>query len=149
MKDKPILKTIKVVKIDSETKEVIKDEFEFAIFEDPECTKLINKVKAAPNEGYVSFEELRFSTIYLKETKSPNGYLLSEKVVKIEINANGVFADEELLEEDSSICTISYSNEKEPVIKTGTDINYDLVLCIAIISLICVAIGIITLKKQK
>jgi len=90
-----------------------------------------------------------FSTIYLKETKSPNGYLLSEKVVKIEINDNGVFADEELLEEDSSICTISYSNEKEPVIKTGTDINYDLVLCIAIISLICVAIGVITLKKQK
>lgn len=149
MKDKPILKTIKVVKIDSETKEIIKDKFEFAIYEDPECTKLINKVKADSNEGYVSFEGLRFSTIYLKETKSPKGYLLSEKVVKIEINNNGVFADGELLEENDSICTISYSNEKEPVIKTGTEINYELVLGIAIISLIGMVIGIITLKKKK
>lgn len=149
MKDKPILKTIKVVKIDSETKEIIQDEFEFAIYEDPECKKLINKVKADSNEGCVSFEGLRFSTIYLKETKSPKGYLLSEKVIKIDINDNGVFADGELLEENDSICKISYSNEKEPVIKTGTEINYELVLGIAIISLIGMAIGIITLRKQK
>ena len=149
MKDKPILKTIKVVKIDSETKEIIKDKFEFAIYEDKECTKLIKKVEVDSKDNFILFEDLRFSTIYLKETKAPKGYLLSEKVVEIVINDEGVYADGEVLEENNAICTISYSNEKEPVIKTGIDINYELVLCIAIISLIGIGIGYITLKRTK
>ena len=43
MKDMPILKTIKVIKADSETKETIKAKFKFGIYEDPECTKLIKR----------------------------------------------------------------------------------------------------------
>ena len=45
MKDMQILKNVKIVKIDSETKEAIKDKFTFAIYEEPECTKLIKEVQ--------------------------------------------------------------------------------------------------------
>ena len=37
MKDMPILKDIKVIKIDSKTKEIIKEKFSFGIYEDEEC----------------------------------------------------------------------------------------------------------------
>lgn len=41
MKDMPILKNVKIIKVDAESKEVIKDKFTFAIYEDQEGTKLI------------------------------------------------------------------------------------------------------------
>ena len=46
MKDMPILKNVKIVKIDSQTKETIKDKFTFAIYEGPECTILIKVVQS-------------------------------------------------------------------------------------------------------
>ena len=73
MKDMPILKTIKVIKADSETKETIKAKFKFGIYEDPECTKLIKEVKADKESGTVTFEDLRYGTYYIKETKAPFG----------------------------------------------------------------------------
>ena len=78
MKDMPILKTIKVIKADSETKETIKAKFKFGIYEDPECTKLIKEVKADKESGTVTFEDLRYGTYYIKETKAPFGYQLSD-----------------------------------------------------------------------
>ena len=85
MKDMPILKTIKVIKADSETKETIKAKFKFGIYEDPECTKLIKEVKADKESGTVTFEDLRYGTYYIKETKAPWGYQLSDKAVKVEM----------------------------------------------------------------
>ena len=107
MKDMPILKTIKVIKADSETKETIKANFKFGIYEDPECTKLIKELKSDKDSGTVSFEDLRYGTYYIKETEAPKGYQLSDKIVKIEISDKGTFADGELLEDKDSICTFT------------------------------------------
>lgn len=71
MKDMPILKNIKVLKLDSETKEIIYGNFKFGIYEDPECTKLIQEVKSDKKSGTVSFEGLRYGKRYIKETKAP------------------------------------------------------------------------------
>ena len=65
MKDMPILKNVKVIKVDSEKKETIKDKFIFAIYEDPECTKLIKEVKSNTEDGTALFEELRYGTYYI------------------------------------------------------------------------------------
>ena len=83
MKDMPILKNIKIIKVDAESKEVIKDKFTFAIYEDQEGTKLIKEVKSDKEEGTVIFEELRFGTYFIKEIKAPKGYELSDRVVKV------------------------------------------------------------------
>ena len=149
MKDMPIQKTIKVIKADSETKETIKAKFKFGIYEDPECTKLIKEVKADKESGTVTFEDLRYGTYYIKETKAPFGYQLSDKVVKIEINNEGTFADGELLEDNDSICTFTYYNKLIPKIQTGSEMNYILLIGSAIISLLGITTGIVVLKRKN
>ena len=55
MKGMQILKNVKIIKIDSETKKAIKDKFTFAINEDVECTKLIKEVLSNKENGTVEF----------------------------------------------------------------------------------------------
>ena len=43
MKDMPILQNIKLVKIDANTKESIKEKFTFGLYEDEECKDLIKE----------------------------------------------------------------------------------------------------------
>lgn len=149
MKDMPILKTIKVVKADSATEEVIKADFKFGIYEDAECTKLIKEVKANKETGTVSFEDLRYGVFFIKETKAPKGYQLSNKVVRVEINDQGTFADGELLEDNNSICTFTYYNELIPKIQTGSEISLILLVSSLVISLLGITTGIIVLKRKK
>ncbi len=71
MKDKPIFASVQVEKIDKDTGEHIKsNKFEFEIYEDEACTKLIKKAGANEFEGTALFEELRYGTFYIKERKS-------------------------------------------------------------------------------
>lgn len=149
MKDMPILKTLKIFKVDEDAGEIIKDKFTFAIYEDEECTKLIQMVDSDKKQGTVIFEGIRYGTVYLKEVSAPKGYQLSEKIVKIEINDNGVFADGELLEDDNSICTFTYYNKQIPKIQTGNEINYILLIASIVISLLGITSGIIILKRNK
>lgn len=71
MKDMPILSNIKVIKIDSETKETIKAKFTFGLYADEECTELIQEVESDKELGSVLFENLRFNTFYIKELLAP------------------------------------------------------------------------------
>lgn len=149
MKDMPILKTIKILKIDEETKEVIKEKFTFGIYEDEACTKLIKEVKSDKKEGTVTFEGIRYGVVYLKELAAPKGYQLSNKIIKIEINDKGVFAEGELLQEDEAICTLEYTNKQIPKIQTGNETNYALLIGGVITSLLGIITGIVLLKRKK
>ncbi len=149
MKDMPILKTIKVVKADSATEEIIKADFKFGIYEDAECTKLIKEVKSDKETGTVSFEDLRYGVFFIKETKAPKGYQLSNKVVRVEINDQGTFADGELLEDNDSICTFTYYNKLIPKIQTGNELSYILLVSSLVVSLLGITTGIIVLKRKK
>ena len=149
MKDMPILKTIKVLKADSDTKELIKEDFTFGIFEDPECTKLIKEVKSDKENATVTFEDMRYGVFYIKELKAPKNYQLSDKVVKIDINDKGTFADGELLEDNDSVCTFTYYDKQIPKVQTGNETNYLLLIGSIIISLLEIGTGIVILKKKK
>ena len=118
MKDMPILKDIRVVKVDSKTKEIIKEKFTFGIYEDEECTKLIKELKSNNEDGFVTFEDLRYGTFYIKELKSPNGYELSNRIAKVEINDKGVFIDDTEIKEDNSIYSFEFENQKIETPKT-------------------------------
>lgn len=151
MKDMPILKNIKIVKIDSETKETIKDKFIFAIYEDPECTKLIKEVKSNKEDGTALFEELKYGTYYIKEIKAPSGYSLSEQVVKVDINDKGVYINDNLISEDENgIYSFEFENEKIETPKTGDDSNIGLWIKVLIISCLLLAVLVfLGLKKFK
>lgn len=149
MKDMPILKTIKVVKLDSDTQEVIKSKFKFGIYEDAECTKLIKEVESNIEEGTAEFKDLRYGTYYIKETEAPVGYYLSDKIVKIEINENGVFADEKELEEKDEAYCFEYFDTLIPTIQTGTEVNNILLVSLIIISIIVIILGLFFLRKNN
>ena len=146
----PILRSVQVEKIDKDTGEHIKsNKFRFGIYEDVECTKLIKEVGANEYEGTALFEDLRFGTYYIKETKAPLGYKLSDQVVKIEINDEGVFADGVSLEENNGVYSFEYYNSLLPIIQTGNEMNYTLLLLIAGIAITGIIGGIILLKKKN
>lgn len=145
MKDMPILKNVKVIKIDTETKEVIKDKFIFAIYEDPECTKLIKEVKSNSEDGTALFEELRYGTYYIKEIKAPKDYELSNKIVKVEINDKGIFVDDTQVEETENTIEFTFENKKIEVPKTGVESKLKLFASAIILSLL----GIVYIIKRK
>lgn len=149
MKDMPILKNVKVIKVDSETKETIKDKFTFAIYEDPECTKLIKEVKSNKEDGTALFEELRYGTYYIKETKAPKDYELSTRVVKVEINDKGIFVDDEQVEEKENTIEFSFENKKIEVPKTGDESSIKLIGGILILSILGIAYIIIHNHNKK
>ena len=150
MKDMPILKNVKIIKVDAESKEVIKDKFTFAIYEDQEGTKLIKEVKSDKEEGTVIFEELRFGTYFIKEIKAPKGYELSDRVVKVEINGKGVFIDDELTEESDNTVTFNFENKKIEVPQTGDNSHIKLALGILLLATLGLAyFGIKIYKSHK
>ena len=148
MKDMPILKNVKVIKIDTETKEVIKDKFIFAIYEDPECTKLIKEVKSNSEDGTALFEELRYGTYYIKEIKAPKDYELSNKIVKVEINDKGIFVDDTQVEETENTIEFTFENKKIEVPKTGVESKIKLFASAIILSLLGITY-IINRKQNK
>lgn len=149
MKDKPILTNIKIMKVDSETKETIKDNFSFGLYKDEKCTELIQEVNSNKDEGTVTFENLRYGIYFAKELKAPKNYQLSDKVVKITINDEGVFADDELLKEKDSMYEFVYYNQQKPDVQTSDDFNYALLIGAVIMSLICITSGVVILRKNK
>lgn len=118
MQNNPILRTLQLTKIDKDTKEIIKDKFTFGLFSDKECTKLIQQVDSNAKEGTVTFADLRFGTYFVKEVSAPNGYILSEKIIKVEINENGVFIDKKEVQENNSVYNFEFCNKKIDTPKT-------------------------------
>ena len=149
MKDMPILKNIKIVKIDSQTKETIKDKFTFAIYGDPECTKLIKEVQSNKEEGTAVFEDLRYGIYYIKETKAPEDYELSTRIVKIEINDKGIFVDDEQVEEKENTIEFSFENKKIEVPKTGDSSKIKLFAGLGLLSLLGISYIAIHNRKNK
>ena len=149
MKDMPILKNIKIVKKDIDTQEVIKDDFKFGIFEDAECTKLIKEIESDKENGTVTFENLRYGKFFIKETQAPNNYQLSDGILKIEINDQGIFINGQVFDEADSTVTFTYYNRRIPEIQTGNEVNYALLGTNLIISLAGIITGIVMIKRKK
>lgn len=74
--------------------------------------------------------------------------MLSDQVVKVEINDKGVFADNVFLEEENNVYSFIYYNSLVPVIQTGSEINYTLIIGLMVISLVGIVIGIAMLKRK-
>ena len=141
MKDMPILTNVKLVKIDKDTKEVIKSNFKFGLYEDEECTKLIKE--------FTSDKETGYSTTYIKELEAPKNYQLSDKVLKLEINDKGVFLDGTELTEENDTYSFEFENTRIPKVQTGNETNYILLAIIIVISISLIIAGVVILKRNN
>lgn len=150
MKDKPILQDIKLIKVDSNTKEVIKDKFTFGIYEDEECTKLLKEVKSNKETGTVLFKNLRYGNFYIKELVAPKAYILSDKVIKVEINDKGVFIDGTKVESEDFVYTFEFENLPVEPPKTSDNSNLKIYVILLGLSVIALAsVGVHEYKKRK
>lgn len=150
MNDSPILSSVLVNKVDSVTGEnIISRKFEFTLYSDPECKNEIITVNANTDDGTALFSDLRYGTYYIKETKAPKGYMLSNEVVKIEINDKGVFANGKELTEENEVYSIVYQNSLLPSVFTGDSKSVLMYLTMAAIAVVFIAIMIIIKKKYK
>ena len=85
--------------------------YKFTLYDDVECKNKVMDI-LPDEEGRIEMD-LPYGTWYLKESQAPEGYLLSDKIVKIVIGEEGVFADDTLLKQDDSYA-ISFANMPIP-----------------------------------
>ena len=150
MKDKYILTDIRLVKIDEDTKEIIKDKFTFGLYVDQECTQLIQQMDSNKKDGTILFEDVKCGEYFIKEISAPKNYQLSDKVVKIVINENGVTADDQsLLNDNDGIYSFTFANQAIPEIHTGTNISHILLFSMIGISIVGIIVCIILINKKK
>ena len=150
MKDDYIYSSVRVVKCDITTKKpIVSNEFEFSIYADKECTQLISTSGANKDEGTALFEKLKYGTYFIAETKAPLGYSLSDQVVEIVINENGVTADGVSLEESDGVYSFEYYDELLPIINTG-DVNNTVKLAVmGGLLVVFIIIFVLVSKKMK
>ena len=90
------LPALHVRKVDYYDHKSILKEAEFTLYSDAECTEAIKTEKTDPKDGVASFDGLLYQTVYVKETKAPAGYQLSDEVVKVTIDDAWVKGDDDL-----------------------------------------------------
>lgn len=90
------LPALHVRKVDHYDHKSILKEAEFTLYSDAECTEVIKTEKTDPKDGVASFDGLLYQTVYIKETKAPAGYQLSDEVVKVTIDDEWVNGDDKL-----------------------------------------------------
>lgn len=117
MTDEKIRSYVDVMKVDYYDNTAILKEAEFTMYADEACTHAIRTEKTDPATGIARFDDLTYGVIYIKETKAPAGYSLSNEVVKVEINDEWVSGDK-----DTRV--IVYPDKPLPTtgeVKTGND----------------------------
>ena len=125
IKEKPVLVNIQVNKIDAKTKQLIKDkDFEFTLYKDPDCIYSI--ASASSKGGSATFKSLRYGTYYIKESKAPLGYHLSNEVKKVVIDEN-VKGD---------TYTFDYENKPLEIIMTGDSTHLLSIMGLCLVSMI-------------
>ena len=149
MKDMPILKDIQLTKIDSKTKEVIKDKFTFGLYKDAECKELIMQVDSNKENGTAFFDDLRYGIYYIKEISAPKGYELSDKIVKVEINDKGLFVDDKEIDEKDNIYNFEFENAPIETPNTGDTSHLRLIAGIMILSFLGLVLLAVKLFKNN
>lgn len=139
---------VQVNKVDSISKQaIVRKEFEFTRYADAECTKVIDKATIDTEAGTALFDDVHYGVTYIKETKAPTGYLLSNEVVKVEVNDDGVFINDKEVKSEDEIYSFVYLNDMMPTIKTGDTINKPVYMGLMGMSL--VSILFVIKKKTK
>lgn len=151
MEDDYIYHSVMVNKVDSATGEnIVSADFKFGIYYDADCTDEIEIISADTTTGTATFENLIYGTYYIKEVEAPEGYELSDEIVEIVINDEGVFANGVLLTEEDGVYSFEYQNSLLPVVIVNTGDNYNIALYIGLagIALVCI-IGLVVTKTKK
>ena len=146
------LPRILVNKVDSVTGQNIKsNKFEFTSYAQENCanSSKIETIAGNPESGIAEFL-IRYGTTYIKESKAPKGYKLSDEVVKVEFTDKGLFVNGKVVKvDDEHRYSIVYQNVLLPSVNTGTTKNNDMMYMIIGIGIIALGVSIATVRKIR
>ena len=146
------LPRILVNKVDSVTGQNIKsNKFEFTSYSQENCadSSKLETIAGNPESGTAEFL-IRYGTTYIKESKAPKGYKLSDEVVKVEFTDKGLFVNGKVVKvDDEHRYSIVYQNVLLPSVNTGTTKNKDMMYMIIGIGIIALGASIATVRKIR
>lgn len=113
---------VKVNKVDSVTKKnIVSNKFEFTMYKDAECKQVEKTLPGAQDTGIATFE-VKDGVWYIKESKAPKGYILSDEVVKVEVKDAKLFVnDKEVKSDENYVYSIVYENSLETTTSKNPD----------------------------
>lgn len=145
------LPVIRINKVDSKTDEPITNkDFEFTLYTDASCKDMLEILNEENNDGIIDFD-ITYGTYYLKETKAPDGYRLSDEIVKIEFNDFGVFFNNQPVEKTEGRYIFDFENDlistKTP--NTGDDSSIILWQSLAALMILIPAVLLLINEKDE
>ena len=131
---------ILINKVDSLSMEnIISKDFSFNLCTDAECENVVD-----------TLIDIKFGTWFVKEASAPLGYSLSNEVVKVVLNSEGLYVNDELVETDEELTySIVYQNYLLPVIQTAYDVDANLYIIVGSLSIVGLLVGTVLLCKKK
>lgn len=146
------LPRILVNKVDSVTGQNIKsNKFEFSSYAQENCadSSKLETIAGDQENGTAEFL-IRYGTTYIKESSAPQGYKLSNEVVKVEFTDKGLFVNgKEVKVDDEHRYSIVYQNVLLPSVNTGTTKDKDMMYMIIGIGIIALGASIATVRKIR
>ena len=145
------LPIIRINKVDSKTdKTITNKDFEFTLYTDASCKDMLEILNEDNKDGILDFD-ITYGSYYLKETKAPTGYRLSDKILKIEFNDFGVFFNDQPVEKTEGRYIFNFENDlittKTP--NTGDDSNIVLWQLLAALMIIIPAVMLLIKEKEE
>ena len=143
---------IQVNKVDSITKKnITSKDFEFTMYKDSDCKDAVKTVAGDKDKGTATFSVTK-GTWYIKESKAPQGYKLSNEVVKVEVKDDKMYVNDKEVDTDSDyLYSIIYQDALLPSIKkvkTGSENGMTMYVMTGMIALIVCAI-LVFLKRRN
>ena len=146
------LPRILVNKVDSVTGQNIKsNKFEFTSYSQENCAESSKLETIAGDQETGTAEFLiRYGTTYIKESSAPQGYKLSDEVVKVKFTDEGLFVnDKEVHVDDNHRYSIVYQNVMLPSVNTGAAKNKDMMYMMLGVVVIALGASIATVRKIR
>lgn len=147
--------SVLVNKVDSGTgRNITTSKFEFTAYSDPECKNAVRTVAGDDKTGTALFDKLASgTTLYIKETKAPLGYLLSDEIVKVQVKDDGLYVNDEKVTDTGYLHSIVYKNTLSPKKTTGstppTGTQSGLLTFAGVFAVSAAAIAVLLMKKRK
>lgn len=141
---------IAVNKVNSETgKAITNKHFEFTMYSDSDCKNKVQTAIGNQTTGVADFL-VHYGTYYIKETKAPEKYILSDEMVKVTFTEDGFYINDKKVDLGENN-TYSFIYKNKPMEETNTGVKtyavqYGLAACGAAL---VIAILVKSRKKKE
>lgn len=141
---------IAVNKVNSETEKAITNKhFEFTMYSDSDCKNKVQTAVGNQTTGVADFL-VHYGTYYIKETKAPEKYILSDEMVKVTFTEDGFYINDKKVDlGENNTYSFIYKNKPIEEINTGVKtpiVQYGLAACGAAL---VIAILVKSRKKKE